>query len=55
MLCLHMILLINSDNRHRKDKTPLQNFEEAINHAGSLSVADQIDSPVVEQLTNNDL
>jgi hypothetical protein len=53
--CLRMILLINSDNRHWKDKTPLQNFEETINHAGSLSEADQIDSPVVEQLTNNDL
>jgi hypothetical protein len=55
MLCLRKILLINSDNRHRKDKIPLQNFEEAINHAGSLSEADQIDFPVVEQLTNNDL
>jgi len=50
-----MILLINSDSRYRKDRTPLQNFEAAINHAGSLPEADQIDSPAVEQLTNNDV
>jgi len=55
MLCLRMVLLINADNRHRKDVTPLQYFEAAIYHAGSLSEADQIDSPVVKQLKNNDL
>jgi hypothetical protein len=41
MRSLHLLSLIYSDDSNRKYKTPIKTFEAAINHAGSLSKAEQ--------------